>query len=118
MDALKKYKVEFKIKKFFNKDFNIINTTNDLLSVYVSDHNSLLQADLLLKEVDAVLNGEKTLGGWDTQSLYFARIDNVETKIYEDLFEWENNKNLTPNFILPTTDFREIVQAWKNFMEK
>lgn len=117
MSVLQDYQVSFTIKRIFNKDFKGIHTINDTLSAYVSDHNTNMQANLLLAEIDAVLNGTKVLGGWDTQSLYLARITLTETKIYQDLEAWQNNNNITPNCFLPTADFREIFEAWKNYIE-
>ena len=117
MNILDNYKLEFEVRKIFNKDFKILHSINDVLSAYISEHNTPLLANSLLIEIDNILNEKKTEGGWDTQGFCMAKIKCNETKIYADLEFYEKNKKITPNYILPTKDFRAIVEAWKNFVE-
>ena len=117
MSVLKNYMLEFEVKKIFNRDFKILHSINDVLSAYISEHNTPLLANSLWTEIDDVLNGKKTEGGWDTQGMCIAKIKPDETKIYADLEVYEKNKEITPNCILPTKDFRAIVETWKNFVE-
>lgn len=117
MNTLQKYKVEFEIKTFFNRDFKILYTTNDALSAYITEHNTAMLANAILIEIGSILIGRKLEGGWDTQGMHLAKIKSHETKIYDDLESYEKDVDMTPNCILPTKDFRTIVEAWKNFLE-
>jgi hypothetical protein len=113
------YQVKFELKKFFDKEFKGIYTTSDLLSSYIVEHNNLKKANLLSAEINAVLNGTKTSGGWDTQGLLLAKITASETKLYDDFEAWAENNNIAPSFVLPTPDFKVIVEAWRdNLLEE
>lgn len=116
MSILQDYQVKFSIKKIFNKDFKRIYTVNDVLSSYISDHNNIMQVNLLLNEINDVIDGIKTIGGWDTQSMYFSIILINETRIYQDIEAWEEDNNITPDFVLPTSDFKLIVEAWRDYL--
>lgn len=115
-EILNQYKVSFSIKTFFNQNFKSMHTINDMLTVYIMDHNTPLQANLLINEINEVLQETKILGGWDTQSLYFCRITPDKTQIYSDLESWKENNNIEPDFVLPTSDFKSIVEAWRDYL--
>jgi len=70
----------------------------------------------LLSDIVVVLNGDYLLGGGQTQSMYLANINIVETKIYQDIEAWEEDNNITPDFVLPTSDFKIIVEAWRDYL--
>jgi len=44
-------------------------------------------------------------------------ITNTQTKIYKDIDAWEQNNNVNPNFVLPTSDFKIVVEAWRQFLQ-
>lgn len=113
MNILTDYKIQFFNRQGFGK--NLL-TINGMLTGYLSDHYYLSLANLLLTEIDSVLNGEKTIGGWDTQSMYLAKISVSETKIYQDMEAWEENNNISPDCVLPTAHFKVIVQAWRDYL--
>ncbi|MCD9575452.1 hypothetical protein [Flavobacterium soyae] len=116
MSALKPYKVQLTNRPGFGKQIFTINTW---LSAYINDHYYVEEAErLLIGNINKVLSGEAYKGGGQTQSLYFAEIYRNETKIYQDLEAWEQNNNITPDFVLPTTDFKVIVEAWRDFLKK
>ncbi|MEC5157472.1 hypothetical protein [Chryseobacterium sp. MP_3.2] len=115
MNALEKYQVSFYIHNPLGKS---IKTINDWLSLYIGDHYYPTIANLLVNEVNSVFTGEKSYGGWDTQSLYLAKITKTTTKIYKDLYHWEENNNIAPDFELSTSDFKVIVEAWRDFLAK
>ena len=117
MNTLQNYHIEFKVKTLFNRDFKILYSMNDALSGYITEHNTPKLVNSLLIEINSVLNGEKSLGGWDTQGMHLAKIEPEETKVYSDLELYEKNEKIIPNCILPTKDFRTIVEAWKDFVE-
>lgn len=113
---LNNYQVRFSIKKFFNQDFKSMDTINDMLTMYITDYNNLPKVDQLIYSINGVLNGDYPLGGGQTQSLYLANITTAVTKIYQDMGEWEENNNIEPDYILPTSDFKEIVEAWRDYL--
>ena len=117
-ELLKQYEVSFRVQRFFNQDFKKMDTVNDMLTVYITDHNTLMRANNLLEDIIAVLNGKYPLGGGQTQSLYLANVTATETKIYFDLEKWEEDNNIKPDYVLPTSDFKVIVEVWRDFLKK
>lgn len=114
MNILQDYKVQFFNKVGYGKS---LYTINGMLTGYISDHYTASKSGSLLSDVNNVLNGVYPLGGGQTQSLYFATITALETKLYQDLEVWENNNNVTPNYVLPTIHFKTIIEAWKNYLQ-
>jgi hypothetical protein len=114
MNILTNYKVQFTNKPGFG---NQIFTINTWLSAYINDHYYIEEAERLLNgNINRVISREIIKGGGQTQSLYFAEIGISETKIYQDLEAWELNNNITPDFVLPTIDFKIIVEAWRDYL--
>jgi len=60
-EILNQYKVSFSIKTFFNQNFKSMHTINDMLTVYIMDHNTPLQANLLINEINEVLQETKII---------------------------------------------------------
>ncbi|WP_038331466.1 hypothetical protein [Empedobacter falsenii] len=116
MDTLKDYQVKFIIKTFFNENFKSIESVNIWLSAYISDFNTLEKVNQLLNDINSVLNDSYMIGGGQTQSMYYAEIKSDKTKIYESIEAWEQNNNIQPDFMLPTTDFKVLVEAWRDFL--
>ncbi|WP_338840975.1 hypothetical protein [Flavobacterium ginsenosidimutans] len=115
MSILNNYKVQLTNRPGFNKQIFTINTW---LSAYINDHYYLEEAERLLNgNINKVLSDKIVKGGGQTQSLYFAEIYKNETKIYKDLEAWELNNNIQPDFVLPTADFKIIVEAWRDFLK-
>lgn len=116
MSILNNYKVQLTNRPGFGKQIFTINTW---LSAYINDHYYIGEAERLLNgNINRVISGEIIKGGGQTQSLYFAEIGISETKIYQDLEAWEQNNNITPDFVLPTLDFKIIVEAWRDFLNE
>jgi len=113
---LKKYQVTFFIKTIFNENFKSLNTIDTYLTSYLTDFNDLERVGLLLSDVNSVLDGTYNLGGGQTQSMYYSEVKNNHTKIYKDYENWELDNNITPDFTLPTSDFKIILEAWKSFL--
>lgn len=112
MHVLNRYEV-----KFINTFEKQIHSINTWLSAYINDHYTIEETERLLnKNINKVLNGEIKKGGGQTQSLYFADITILETKIYQDMEAWEFDNSITPDFILPTSDFKIIVEAWRDYL--
>lgn len=118
MSVLSNYKVRFSIKNIFNQNFKSMNTVNDMLTVYITDHNTIQKVNQLLDDINAVLNNNYPLGGGQTQIMYLSRISAAETKIYQDMEDWEQDNSIQPDFTLPTTDLKVIVEAWRDYLQQ
>lgn len=59
-----------------------MDTINDMLIMYITDYNNLSKVD---QRINGVLNRNYPLGGGQTQSMYLSRINEAETKIYQDM---------------------------------
>jgi len=115
MSVLTDYSVQFSTRQKFGKT---LSTKNDALTAYISDYYTVDDVNRLLDGLTKVLNGQIPLAGGATQSLYLANITQSQTKIYMDYDTWENNNNITPDYTLPTSDFKAIVDAWKTYLEQ
>lgn len=86
------------------------------MTAYISDFYTIDMVKNLLSYIIEVLNGDYLLGGGQIQSMYLANINIVKTKIYQDIEAWEEDNNITPDFVLPTSYFKVIVEAWKDYL--
>ena len=118
MSVLNQYKVKFMVRNLFNTNVKSILTISDMLSAYITDLNTANKVNQLLNDITEVLNHIHPLGGGQTQSTYLAHITATETKIYQDMEEWEENNNIQPDFTLPTSDFKVIVEAWRDYLQQ
>lgn len=113
---LNQYQVKFLVRDSFTTSVKSLSTINTWLSAYLSDYYTIGLSDQLLSDVNAVLNGDYPLGGEATQSMYYADIRQSETKIYKDVDAWGENPNITPDCVLPTSDFKVIAEAWRDYL--
>lgn len=113
--VLSDYKIQLLNRPRFGKGISSINTW---LSAYLDDYYYYDAANKLLDSINRVLNGEIPIAGGQTQSLYLADIRINETKIYRDMEAWEENNNITPDFVLPTAHFKVIVEAWRDYLQE
>jgi len=74
----------------------------------------------LLESIDDVITNP--LDGdifYPTQGLQLSIIGPHITKIYDDQDKfYENQNSPTADFELPTSDFKEIVEAWRDYLVK
>lgn len=114
-EILKQYNVNISTPE---DDRPLITSVNMWLAQYVNDHYTLSEANSLVSNVDAVLNGQIPLGGGATQSLQYAKIELPDTKIYQDVDDYFDDDTITPDFVLPTTHFKVIVEAWRDYLQQ
>jgi hypothetical protein len=88
-----------------------------MASAYLDDYY-YDAANKLLNSINKVLSGEIPIAGGQTQSLYLVEIKISDTKIYRDMEAWEEDNNITPDFILPTAHFKVIVEAWRDYLQE
>lgn len=92
-------------------------SANFFLDSVIADFVNIIGCDNLLEAInrrsDTFQRGEII---YTTQSLQHIIISYSLTKIYHDSEKYNVNPAITPDFTLPTSDFREIVLAWRNFI--
>jgi hypothetical protein len=119
MDTLKKYKITF--AKVVKQNFTYlgVDSVNDWLSIIIQDHKTISEANRLLNGVNKAISENKQNPQWDfpTQGMVIAVVDAVNTKIYENLEEYAENKSIPASFTLPTLDFKNIVEKWIQYLQ-
>lgn len=118
MNVLTDYKISFGVHKIHNTDFKFISSINPYLDGMLSEFGNVIHCDVLLdvinQRMSKPLQSEDFL--YTTQGLQMIKIGFSETKLYHDVEEYEANTGMTANYTLPTIDFKEIVEAWRNFV--
>jgi len=113
--VLHNYEVNFSTSKDFPL-LNRITSVNDLLSQFIGDHYKVSEANRLLTGVKMVLNNELTNYESYTQSMQITVVNNSLAKIYGDRDAYEDNNNLAADFSLPASDFKVILEAWRDYL--
>jgi hypothetical protein len=117
-DVLKKYKVSFKVQKIGNYQYKSVSSINIALSAYIEDHYTLDDVDDLIATIDTVQNkGASTEVINTTQSLNTSVITSKETKLFEGTDFYGTDNSMDRGFSISTTDFKIIVEAWRDFIE-
>ena len=113
MNALESYNIVFARVIRANHSYFDISSVNDWLSIVIQDHRSISEATRLLNGINKAINENWQYSDWGfpTQGLVIAVVDVSITRVYEDLREYANDKSIAPSFTLPTSDFKEIVEA-------
>lgn len=87
------------------------------LDSIIANFRNVIDCDNLIETINRrsniSQNGEII---YPTQSLQIIAISYTLTKIYHDMEAYDLNPNITPDYSLPTSDFKEIVKAWRNFV--
>lgn len=115
-EILKQYKVSF--SNPVSNSMKDISTINETLSAFIWDHYTLSDANDLLNFINDIISSNGSVfEEVYTQSEALALINSTTTKIYIDMDAYGENNNLTPDFTLPTTDFKVIVEAWRDYLQ-
>lgn len=118
MSTLTDYNVSFEMKKINNFYIKFMHSSNFYLESIIADFVSITSCDNLLEAIgrrsNISQNGDII---YPTQSLQLITISYTTTKIYHDSVAYDSNPNITPDYSLPTADFKEIVKAWRNFVK-
>lgn len=105
--------------KFYYDAGKTLSSINTWLSGFIWDHYHIGAVNILLTGINNIISNNDTVGGeYTTQSLHVAVINSNTTKIYPDLEDWANDNTIEPEYTLPTADLKEIVEAWKEYLEK
>lgn len=114
--VLNQYKVKF-FTTIGNGIHNRITSINDLLSQVIWDSYTIYDANVLLTGISSILNNNETIQ-FNTNSLQVIVVDRNVTKLYEDFNTYNADNTITPYFTLPTSDFKVIVEEWRNYLLK
>lgn len=115
MSIFNDYNVNFFIP--LNYKGKCLSTINDWMSQFIGDHNKIETINSVLGNVNQVLNGNVNHWIGENLGMQIAYVDVNETKIYKDANDWYVNNNITPDFVLPTTHFKVIVEAWRDYLQ-
>lgn len=117
MSILIDYKIKFGVKKHFNQEDKFMKSINPVLDGLIIEFYTVSRCDQLLNALDQMINNSQLGENWfQTQGMILIKIKHSTTSIFEDPQEFDLNPNGNGDYTLPTTDFREIVRAWKNFV--
>jgi len=116
MDILTKYNVVLKSSDIFKS--KSISTCDDALTSYLVNHYSLSDAKRLLDGVYKVLSNEIPLAGGTSRGMVEGVIEKYTAKFYISAYDYWQDESIAPDFVLPTSDFKMIVEAWVQFLEQ
>ena len=116
-EILKQYKVKFSNPKdSFMKD---ISTINETMSAFIWDHYTHSTVNSLLSFINDKINSNSSVfEEVYTQGEALALINKTTTKIYIDMNAYGQSNNITPDYTLPTADFKVIVEAWRDYLQQ
>jgi hypothetical protein len=112
MSILENYQIQF----FQDRLGKALSSKNDWLTCFILGYESSFSLKILIKACDYSLNGGDEMNIMEADDLYIADIGPLTTKIFKDIDVWGAG-GAEPDFELPTTDFKEIVLAWKDYFE-
>jgi hypothetical protein len=116
MNILENYKVKF----YIDDEFSVacIDTNNDILSSFIWEHCDSDRTGDLLDAINDVLNGSLTIADGATQGLIFVKILANTTSLYKNANAYYEDETIAPDYTIPTTDLKEIVEAWLDYLRK
>lgn len=115
MNPIENYKVKLFVPSEYGK--KCISTTNGWMSQFIGDHNRIDTANSVVNNIEKVLSGIQTEWIGENLGMQLVLMDSKETKIYQSSEEWYNNPKILPDFILPTIDFKIIVESWIDYLK-
>ena len=117
IEILNQYEVSFSNPASFGK--KLIASVNPVMNQFIGDHYRLNEANSLLNFVNDIISSNSSVFVDSyTQSEQIALINSTVTKIYADMDAYLDDNNITPDFTLPTPDFKVIVQAWRDYLQQ
>jgi len=87
-------------------------STSGLLSQYISEAESITDAESTVNGIQAVVNGEVIKINGSLNSMITIVMIALTTKIYDDPIFDEN----TVHFSLPNIDFLDIAKLWMQYL--
>ncbi|MBN2746089.1 MAG: hypothetical protein JXR34_05125 [Bacteroidales bacterium] len=115
MSVIENYKVRFYISDLVGA---AIKTNNGLLSSFIWEYCDSDEAIDLLDAINDVLNGSLTIADGVTQGLIFVKILANTTSLYKNADAYFEDETIAPDYTIPTTDLKEIVEAWLDYLSR
>jgi hypothetical protein len=97
-------------KRVFKYPYTNSDALSSFLDGIVSDDYNI--NDAIIAPINFVLEGESLVEYLDSSTIAEVTFD-----FCRFVFPSDSSSFLTPYFIMPTTDFKEIVLAWRDFLE-
>jgi hypothetical protein len=97
-------------KRVFKYPYTNSDALSSFLDGIVSDDYNI--NDDIIAPINFVLEGESLVEYLDSITIAEVTLD-----FCRFVFPSDGSSFLTPDFIMPTTDFKEIVLAWRDFLE-
>lgn len=117
MSILIDYKIKFGFKKHFNQEDKFIKSISPVLDGVIIEFCTPSRCDQLLKALDDMISNSQSGESWfQTQGMVLIKIRHTTTSFFEDPYDFDSNPNGNGDYTLPTSDFEEIVKAWRNFV--
>ncbi|TSJ40862.1 hypothetical protein FO440_14070 [Mucilaginibacter corticis] len=110
--TIEAYKIQF-VRRFVINDYEEeMISISDVFSRFFDDFTDTEDVNrYLLSTVNDVLNGVVSEKLMKSNTMVTAKITNKATMFFQGL------STDLPDFSLPTTDLKEIVEAWLNYLE-
>lgn len=115
MSILNDYQVKFIVQNIHG-EMKSIKTISPYLSVYILTYSTLDRLDPLIINLGKIINGQKPAVGGFTQSNFYISTTQSEVKIYGDGDAWFDDPNIQPDFVLPTSDLKVIMEEWRDYL--
>lgn len=115
MNPTENYNVTFFILEQYG--MKRISTTNDWMSQFIGDHNRIDTATSVVNNIEKVLNGNQAEWIGENLSMQLIIVNARDTKIYQSSEDYYINPKISPDFILPTIDFKNIFESWINYLK-
>jgi site-specific DNA-adenine methylase len=109
------YKIQFIKKLFINEYIKTMNSPHGALNQFITDYPAPDYVNnYVISEISKVLNGTVSAATIISQSMVTVEISASVSNFYFDPDYLETD---TPDFSLPTNDFKGIAEAWLNYLQ-
>lgn len=118
MSIITDYQISFGVRKIHNTNFKFMSSISPSLNAILFEFSSVTSCDDLIKAIGFRLDASPQSDDFciETQGLQMIKVGYSEIKLYHDVNKYDANPNIAAAYTLPTTDFREIVKVWRNFV--
>lgn len=117
MSIIKNDHIRFGMKQIGNSSVQFMQSDYFFPDSVIADFVSIIGCDNLLEAINRRSDKfQRVEIIYTTRSLQHIIISCFSTTTYHDAEKYNVNPAVAPDFTLPTSDFREIVMAWRNFI--
>ncbi|MBS1520284.1 MAG: hypothetical protein JST50_04770 [Bacteroidetes bacterium] len=112
---LETYKVQFSKRIINKRTLKLIYSINDVLDQCIADYKTVDEVNnFLIAEINKVLNGVSSSETIISESMVSVVISSDTTKFYQDP---NYSPTASPDYSIPTQDFKVIAQAWLSYLQ-